>query len=468
VVTFKCSSAISVNKGEEMKKSMKISGLVWALLLASGAASAAGLGKLTVQSALGQPLRAEIELLSVSKEELADISARIASPDAYKQARIDRVEALSNLRFAVDQRANGQPVIRITSSTGVADPFLDLLIELNWSSGRVIREYTILLDPVADAKPAEAVKPMAIPEAGRNGEPRQAASAEAQKAKTPAPAPAPAAAGPRRYGPVKSGETLRAIAGKVKPAEVSLEQMMVGLYQANKGAFSNDNMNWLKRGQVLNVPEPGKVMATAPREAARTVQGPCRRMACLSQETGRNGGGGAPGGRKTRRRQDHAQGRGKGRARAGRAQGCAQAVQGGAGNRRRQGGREDPGTTADPGGGGGGQEPCLAGSPGSRRPARTHRPRYAETPGTQGPGGGQGAGARAGAKPWFRRNRPRSRRPPRRRSRPRPSPSNSPRRLPRLCRPRPIPSSSWISTFISNPLYIGGWSPPCCCRRCSG
>ena len=256
-----------------MKKSMKISGLVWALLFASGAASAAGLGKLTVQSALGQPLRAEIELLSVSKEELADISARIAGQDAYKQARIDRVEALSNLRFAVDQRANGQPVIRITSSTGVADPFLDLLIELNWSSGRVIREYTILLDPVADAKPAEAVKPIAIPEAGRNGEPRQAASAEAQKAKTPAPAPAPAAAGPRRYGPVRSGETLRAIAGKVKPAEVSLEQMMVGLYQANKGAFSNDNMNWLKRGQVLNVPESGKVMATAPRDAARTVRG---------------------------------------------------------------------------------------------------------------------------------------------------------------------------------------------------
>jgi pilus assembly protein FimV len=256
-----------------MKKSMKISGLVWAMLFASGAASAAGLGKLTVQSALGQPLRAEIELLSVSKEELADISARIASHDAYKQARIDRVEALSNLRFAVDQRANGQPVIRITSSTGVADPFLDLLIELNWSSGRVIREYTILLDPVADAKPAETAKPMAIPEAGRNGEPRQAASAEVQKAKTLAPAPAPAAAGPRRYGPVRSGETLRAIAGKVKPAEVSLEQMMVGLYQANKGAFSNDNMNWLKRGQVLNVPEPGKVMATAPREAARTVRG---------------------------------------------------------------------------------------------------------------------------------------------------------------------------------------------------
>lgn len=254
-----------------MNKSMKISGLVWALLLAAGSAEAAGLGKLTVQSALGQPLRAEIELLSVSKEELADISARLASPDAFRQARIDRVEALGSLRFAVDQRGNGQPIVRITSASGVADPFLDLLIELNWSSGRIIREYTILLDPQTEAKPAEAPKPVAVPDAGRNGDAKAVPAPDAQKAKAPA-APA-AAAEPRRYGPVKSGETLRGIAGKVKPAEVSLEQMMVGLYQANKSAFFDDNMNRLKRGQVLNVPEAGTVKATAPRDAARTVRG---------------------------------------------------------------------------------------------------------------------------------------------------------------------------------------------------
>jgi pilus assembly protein FimV len=263
-----------VYKGEAMNKSMKISGLVWALLLASGVSEAAGLGRLSVQSALGQPLRAEIELLSVNKDELADITAKLASPDAFKQARIDRVEALGTLRFTIEQRANGQPVIRITSTSGVPDPFLDLLIELNWSSGRLIREYTILLDPSPDAKPAEPVKPVAMPESGRNGEgkPAPAAVAETQKAKPVAQA-APTPAAPKRYGPVKSGETLRGIASKVKSSEVSLDQMMVGLYQANKDAFFGDNMNRLKRGQVLNVPEAEAVKASSPREAARTVKG---------------------------------------------------------------------------------------------------------------------------------------------------------------------------------------------------
>lgn len=264
-----------VYKGEAMNKSMKISGLVWALLLASGVAEAAGLGKLTVQSALGQPLRAEIELLSVSKDELADITARLASADAFRQARIDRTEAMGNLRFAVDQRANGQPVVRITSTSGVADPFLDLLIELNWSSGRLIREYTILLDPSPDAKPTEPAKTVVAPEAGRAGEAKPAVAPPGSEVQKPKPAAqaAPAPATPKRYGPVKAGETLRGIAGKVKPAEVTLEQMMVGLYQANKGAFMDANMNRLKRGQVLSVPEPEAAISRSHRDAARLVQG---------------------------------------------------------------------------------------------------------------------------------------------------------------------------------------------------
>ncbi len=259
-----------------MNKTRKISGLLWALLLAWGTADAAGLGKLTVQSALGQPLKAEIELLSVTKDDLADITARLASPEAFRQARIDRQEALGSLRFSVEQRTNGQPVIRITSTTSVPDPFLDMLIELNWSSGRLIREYTILLDPPASAKPVEAVRPAAVPEVSRNGaakpatQPVPAAVAETPKPATPAPAPA----APTRYGPVKSGETLRGIAAKVKPAEVTLEQMMVGLYQANKDAFQNNNMNRLNRGRVLNVPTSDTVhRSTSPAEASRTVQG---------------------------------------------------------------------------------------------------------------------------------------------------------------------------------------------------
>ncbi len=256
-----------------MNKSMKISGLAWALLLASGAANAAGLGKLTVQSALGQPLRAEIELLSVSKEELADLSAKLAGFEAYRQARIERGEVLNNLRFTVDQRANGQPVVRITSSANVADPFLDLLVELNWSSGRIVREYTVLLDPPSAAKPAQAAKTVAAAEPARPVEAKPQPAPEAPpKPRPAAQAEAAAAPAPQRYGPVKSGETLRAIAGKVKPTEVSLEQMMVGLYQANKSAFSGDNMNRLKRGQVLNVPDAGTLTATPQRDAVRSIR----------------------------------------------------------------------------------------------------------------------------------------------------------------------------------------------------
>ena len=136
-----------------MHKTMRISGLMWALLLAAGGADAAGLGKLSVQSALGQPLKAEIELLSVNKDELPGITASLAGADAFRQARIDRIAALASLRFTIDQRGNGQPVIRVSSSVPIADPFLDLLIEVNWNSGRLLREYTILLDPPAEARP---------------------------------------------------------------------------------------------------------------------------------------------------------------------------------------------------------------------------------------------------------------------------------------------------------------------------
>lgn len=255
-----------------MKKTMKISGLLWALLFAWGGAHAAGLGRLSVQSALGQPLRAEIELLSVSKDELSGINARLAAGEAFRQARIDRAESLGSLQFSVDQRANGQPIVRITSSAPVSDPFLDILIELNWSTGRIIREYTLLLDPPGMAKPAPAQAPAAAPEAQRPSA-RAATPAEAprdaeERAK-PAARPVPPPYKPTRYGPVKAGETLRSIAGKVKTNEITLEQMMVGLYQANKSAFQG-NMNLLQKGRVLNVPDAAGVPSQG--DARRTIQ----------------------------------------------------------------------------------------------------------------------------------------------------------------------------------------------------
>lgn len=262
-----------MRKMAEMKKVQKISVLACTLLMLSGVTNAAGLGKLSIQSALGQPLRAEIELLSVSKDELASINAKLASHESFRLARIDRPEALNNLRMSVDQRANGQPVVRLTSTSAINDPFLDVLIELSWSSGRIIREYTVLLDPPGQGKqasesvslPTEATR---VPVAPKATETPKAAPVEPTVI-TPKPAPAKLAVD--RYGPVKSGETLRAIAGQLKPAKLSVEQMMVALYQDNKASFFDGNMNNLKKGAVLNVPSEDSVASIERATAQKTL-----------------------------------------------------------------------------------------------------------------------------------------------------------------------------------------------------
>ncbi len=250
-----------------MKRSLQISGLVTklvaALLITSGASHAAGLGKLSVLTALGQPLRAEIELLSVQADELGMVEVKLASPDAFRQARIERTETLAGLRFSVDKRANGQPVVRINSVAPVSEPFVDLLIELNWSSGRILREYTVLLDPTTEPMAqAEAILEQVKAPPMTEYSPTTRAQAMPRQTETPPSAPKPptkaasAAASPSgTYGPVKAGETLQAIAAKVAPANTSLEMMMAALYRANRQAFARDNMNLLKKGQTLSVPD---------------------------------------------------------------------------------------------------------------------------------------------------------------------------------------------------------------------
>ena len=111
------------------------------------AVNAAGLGKLSVNSALGQPLSAEIELVSLQPGEFESISGRVASPESYGDARIEYSPLLRQLRFATERRANGTPILRILSNAPINEPFLDVLVEMNWPSGRLLREYPILLDP---------------------------------------------------------------------------------------------------------------------------------------------------------------------------------------------------------------------------------------------------------------------------------------------------------------------------------
>ena len=167
-----------------------ISGAVFALLMSASVAHAAGLGKLTVMSALGQPLNAEIDLVSLQPGELDSLTARVAPPEAFRDARIEYSTSLRLLRFSVEKRATGQPYLKVTSVAPINEPFVDVLIEVTWPAGRIQREYPILLDPPGYqqgrvAPPSVAAAPSRTPDA-------PPASAPASSS----PAPAPSAAAP--------------------------------------------------------------------------------------------------------------------------------------------------------------------------------------------------------------------------------------------------------------------------------
>ncbi len=244
----------------------------------------AGLGKLTILSTLGQPLSAEIDLMSVQKDELASLTARIASPDAFQQAKIQYSPALIGVRLSIERRADGKAYIKIISTRPVNEPFLSVLVELSWAQGRLVREYTALIDPPSYAASAPAPVPIAptVPPAAPETKPVAPPppvvaaplepSPRAPAVRVPAgPRPAAAAkAGVADYA-VKRGDTLAKIAASVKPEGVTLEQMLVSLYRDNTDAFAG-NMNRLKTGKILRVPDKESVAETPQPAALKEVR----------------------------------------------------------------------------------------------------------------------------------------------------------------------------------------------------
>lgn len=237
------------------------------LAVASTASYAAGLGRITVQSALGQPLRAEIEVTSVSPDEAASLAVRLASAAAFRQANLDFNPALTGLRLTLSRRGDNAFVVRIASPNPVNEPYLDLLVELTSSTGRVLREYTVLLDPPALRASQEVVAPAAAPRAAAP------APAAAAAPSSPVAAPRPAAAPPAGGSSVevRRGDTLGGIAEKIRPSSASLDQMLVALFRANPEAFIGENMNNLRAGSVLRVPDEQQVLATDAPSARREV-----------------------------------------------------------------------------------------------------------------------------------------------------------------------------------------------------
>lgn len=236
-------------------------------------AHAAGLGKLSVTSALGQPLAAEIELFAADKAELDSLSATIASDQSFRDARVAYAPVLSSLRFSVEKKPNGKAVLKVTSTRPVNDPFIDMLVELSWASGRLVREYTMLLDPPGMAAPQTiAPAPVTTPAPAVAAKPSSQApgATAAPVAKPSAAARPPSPAAPDRIA-IKRGDTLVGIAKRVQPQGVSLEQTLLGLYRGNSQAFEG-NMNRMLAGKTLAVPSADAVAAIPQKDAVREVR----------------------------------------------------------------------------------------------------------------------------------------------------------------------------------------------------
>lgn len=287
-----------------------------ALFLAAGNSWALGLGQIQVKSKRNQPLVAEIPIISNTPGELAALQARLASPDTFRRVGLSPPSgAAANLQFSLGNDERGRPVIRVTTLKPVDQGALNFLIEVDWGKGRLVREYSALVDapntagagvqptvqlpqapadnlvqrsqpalpatapvpPVAEVAvtavpvPAAAPQPSAVPVAEPVPAPPAASMAE------PLPA-APAAAPPEtsaaaQYGPIKQGETLSkiAVATGLRSA-FSLDQSMLALLRANPEAFLGDDINRLRRGAILRIPGHDDVAKIDASEATQVVR----------------------------------------------------------------------------------------------------------------------------------------------------------------------------------------------------
>jgi pilus assembly protein FimV len=229
---------------------------VWAL----------GLGDIRLKSALNAPLDAEIEVVNASPEEMAGLKANLANRETFARYGLEWPSFLASVSLSKAKDAEGRDILRLRSSEAITEPFVTLLVDANWGRGRLVREYTVLLDPPVFA-PTPA--PAAVVQAPATAAPRSGAVERAPVPAAPQPATAPAEIAPATSADsyrVQRGETLTGIAERYAARNgVSLEQAMVGIFAANRAAFDG-NMDRMRAGAVLRV-DPAQ-MAALSREAA--------------------------------------------------------------------------------------------------------------------------------------------------------------------------------------------------------
>lgn len=244
-------------------------------------AMALSLGRLTVQSALGEPLRAEIDILDINADEAASLRTSIAPPNAFAAAGLEYNAVVGGLNTSLQKRIDGRSYIRLSSERFVNEPFVDLILEVNWSTGRIVRDYTMLFDPPALRSaaaptptlaqiPAPPAKPATAPAPAVASTSAPVATAPATKPATKA-LPSAAASGESRQITVKAGDTASKLAIANKPVGISLDQMLVAMLATNPDAFVNDNVNRLRKGAIVQMPTSEQIQATPSEKAAQIV-----------------------------------------------------------------------------------------------------------------------------------------------------------------------------------------------------
>ena len=247
-----------------MKRPLQLS-LAIALALGVTDVLALGLGPVRVHSRLNQPLNAEIPVIQSSPGEAEGLLVTLAGAEEFERIGLSRARLGVPLKFELDKDASGAPVIKVTSDEPVRQSYLDFLVEANWPKGRLLREYTVLLDPPVTAPARSVATTPAAPPARTPAAPPAATApmreppAPVAAPRSPAPAAASAAAA-GEYGPVASGQTLSQIARMVRPDD-DLNRAMLALFKANPSAFYKDNINALKRGAILRVPSADELSA---------------------------------------------------------------------------------------------------------------------------------------------------------------------------------------------------------------
>ena len=250
-----------------------------ALLMLPLHALALGLGSIDLRSGLGQPLDAEVALTAATAEDLASLRIEVASREAFDGYGLDRPAFLDGLRFDITSRSDGMPVVRISSTQPIREPFLTFLLEARWARGRLLREYTVLLDPPTFMPEPRSAAPVAAPRT-TPAQPDERSGRVTRPAAQPEPAEQPRMSTPVRAAPlladdgsylVQRNDTLWVLADRLRQdRDVSVNQMMIGLFEANPGAFDG-NINRLRAGSTLSVPDAGTLRRIAAADASARV-----------------------------------------------------------------------------------------------------------------------------------------------------------------------------------------------------